>query len=70
MRAFGTTELRDVLLGGAVGSSVGYVVGGLETASKRCLRTPTAATLGAIGLCFGTFHAMQSSAGRLMGFRD
>jgi len=45
------------------------VAGGLERGAKLCLRTPTAATLGALGLVFGAFHATQSSAARLMGFR-
>ena len=57
------------MLGGAVGASAGYAVGGLERGATRCLRTPTAAMMGALGLVFGAFYATQSSAARLMGFR-
>jgi hypothetical protein len=47
---------------------LGWIVGGGAQA-KVCMRTPTAITMGGLGLAFGVMYATQSSAARLMGFR-
>lgn len=65
---FNATDYRDILLGASVSGGLGYVAGGATRATK-CMRVPTAATMGALGLCFGALYATQSSAARLMGFR-
>lgn len=65
---FNATDYRDVLLGASAGGGLGWIVGGGARA-KVCMRTPTAVTMGGLGLAFGVMYATQSSAARLMGFR-
>ena len=69
MGNFNATDYRDILLFPAIAGGLGYVAGGTARA-KVCMRTPTAAVAGALGLVAGTMFAAQSSSARLMGFRN
>ena len=49
---FNATDCRDALLGASAGGGLGWIVGA-QTRAKTCMRAPTAACMGALGLAFG-----------------
>ena len=64
---FNVTDYRDWALFTATGLPVGYMSGALSGAG---IRRPAMVTGGIIGGLGGLMWAMQSSAGRLMGFLE